>query len=188
MITTDLERRAATLAAEGSVIKGYAIVFGTLSEDLGGFREIIEATAVDRTLAGGDVRALVDHDPSKVLGRRKAGTLKLEKDARGLLVTITPPDTTVGRDTLALVGRGDVSGMSFTFEVVRPGGERFERRGDQLVRIVSDAIIHEVSVVTFPSYTATDVQVARRSLEAFTAGAGPRVDWLRKIVAMCPRG
>jgi HK97 family phage prohead protease len=180
---TDLERRAATLAAEGTTITGYAIVFDTLSEDLGGFREIITPAAVDRTLAEGlDVRALVDHDPSKVLGRLKAGTLRLLKDARGLRVTITPPDTTVGRDTLALVTRGDVSGMSFTFEVVRPGGERFERRDGGLVRIVSDMRIPEVSVVTFPAYEATDATVARRSVDVFRAGDGPRIDWLRRRV------
>ena len=96
----------------------------------------------------------------------------------GQQLRLTPPDTTVGRDTLALVARGDVSGMSFTFSVIRPDGERFERRDGGLVRIVSDMVLHEVSVVTFPSYDATDVQVARRSLEAFKVGAGRRLAWL----------
>ena len=56
-------------------IKGYAIVFNSMSLDLGGFREIIMPSAVDRTLSEAmDVRALVDHDSSKVIGRTRAGT------------------------------------------------------------------------------------------------------------------
>jgi hypothetical protein len=82
----DIERRTARdLALEGRQIRGYAIVFNELSEDLGGFREIIAPEAVDRRLREAlDVRALVDHDTSKVLGRTAAGTLRLAKDSRGL--------------------------------------------------------------------------------------------------------
>jgi HK97 family phage prohead protease len=180
-MTPDLERRAATVAHDGTAIVGRAIVFGTLSEDLGGFREFIESSAVDRTFAEQiDVRALVDHDPAKIIGRVKAGTLILEKRHDGLHVRITPPDTTVGRDILESVRRGDIDGMSFTFGVVRPGGERFEQRDSGLVRIVSDMRIVEVSPVTFPAYTATDASVAQRSLQAFRREQGQRVDWLRR--------
>jgi HK97 family phage prohead protease len=181
-MVNDLERRAAAdVGADGRLIRGYAIVFNTLSADLGGFREIITPEAVDRTLRERlDVRALVDHDPSKVLGRTTAGTLTLRKDAHGLHVEINPPDTTAGRDTLESIGRRDVNGMSFTFQVVRPGGERFERRDSGLVRIVSDMTIQEVSVVTFPAYAAADVAVAQRALRTFQAGqTGRPIAWLR---------
>lgn len=165
-----LESRAAVVGVNGQKIVGYAIVFNEPSEDLGGFVEIITAAAVDRTLAEGlDVRALVDHDSSKIIGRVKAGTLTLQKDARGLLVEIHPPDTTVGRDILESVRRGDVTGMSFKFGIVQPHGEHFEQRAGVPTRIVSDMRIPEVSVVTFPAYTATDVSVAQRSLQAFQA-------------------
>ena len=117
---------ANSVGIDGRTIRGYAVVFGTLSADLGGWREPIEPAAVDRTIAEAlDVRALVDHDPSKVLGRTKAGTLQLAKDAHGLAVRINPPDTTTGRDVLALVERGDVSGMSFSFP--RDAGRRAVR-------------------------------------------------------------
>lgn len=174
-----LERRSVSdIMLAGRQIVGYAIVFDTLSADLGGFREIITPEAVDRTLRDRlDVRALVDHDASKVLGRTTAGTLRLAKDARGLRVEIDPPDTTVGRDTLALVGRGDVTGMSFSFEVVRPTGERFERRDGQLVRILSDLTISDVSVVTYPAYQQTGAQVAQRARDAKCLGS--HVNWLR---------
>ena len=80
---------------QGRTLRGYAIAFNSISEDLGGFREIILPDAVDRTLRERlDVRALVDHDPSQVLGRTTAGTLRLEKDAKGLIAEIDPPDTT----------------------------------------------------------------------------------------------
>jgi uncharacterized protein len=181
-MSDNLERRAALdVSLAGRLIRGYAIVFNELSEDLGGFREVITPEAVDRTLADAvDVRALVDHDVSKVLGRTTAGTLRLAKDAHGLRVEIDPPDTTVGRDVVALVQRGDVTGMSFSFQVVKPDGERFEKRDGQAVRIISDMLMKDVSIVTFPAYTATDAQVAQRALRAFQAQRGGRVDWLRR--------
>lgn len=178
----DLERRAANVAAQGTTIRGIAIPFGSLSEDLGGFVELWHPGAVDRTLAEGlDVRALVNHDPASIIGRTKAGTLRLRKADDGLHVEITPPDTTVGRDVLESVRRGDVDGMSIGFRVM-PGGERFERRADHHVRIITDARIVETSIVTFPAYSATDATVAQRALQAFRAGHGQPISWLRHRV------
>lgn len=180
-MTPDFERRAAAVASAGTTINGLAIPFGSLSEDLGGFRELWLPEAVDRTLAEAiDVRALVDHDPAKVIGRVKAGTMTLDRQADGLYVTIAPPATTVGRDILESVRRGDITGMSIGFRVM-PGGDRFEQRGDQVVRVVTDARIIEASIVTFPAFQATDASVAQRSLAAFyRASGGQRIDWLRR--------
>jgi uncharacterized protein len=181
-VSADTEQRAATIGLQDNRIVGYAIVFDRPSVDLGGFTEIIRPGAVDRTFAEGiDVRALVDHRPDKIIGRVKANTLRLEKDAHGLRVSIDPPDTTVGRDVLESVRRGDVSGMSFRFSVVRPHGERFETRSGTPTRIISDMRVHEVSVVTFPAYEATDVTVAQRSLQAFQqAHSLPLAMWQRR--------
>jgi HK97 family phage prohead protease len=178
----EYERRSVSdLSVDGQKIVGYAVVFNSPSADLGGFVEVFEPSAVDRTLAEHlDVRALVNHDPSQVLGRTPAGTLRLAKDTRGLRVEIDPPDTTSGRDILASVARGDVTGMSLSFKVVKPHGERFEQRAGGLTRFISDAVILETSIVTFPAYEATDAQVARRSLEAYHRTHGSRVDWLRR--------
>jgi HK97 family phage prohead protease len=185
----EIERRAASPMAptQGRTLRGYAIAFNSLSADLGGFREIILPEAVDRTLRDRlDVRALVDHDPSQVIGRTTAGTLTLEKDTRGLLAEIDPPDTTAGRDILTLVSRGDVDGMSFGFRVL-PGGDTFEMRDGMPVRIIHDMTILEVSVVTFPAYSAADVQVAQRALQAMQAQRGQGIAGLRRALAVSGR-
>ena len=144
------------------VIKGHAIVFNSLSENLGGFREKIDPAAVDRTLADGiDLRALVDHDSAKILGRLTAGTLRVDKDGRGLLVEIDPPETTVAQDIVESIRRRDVTGMSFAFRTI---ADEWDFKADPPIRTVTDMLVREVSVVTFPAYPATDV--AMRSLVA----------------------
>lgn len=160
-------RIASGLTADGRILRGHAVVFHSLSHDLGGFRERILPSAVDRTLReSADVRALIEHDPQRIIGRTTAGTLTLRKDGDGLLAQIDPPDTAYARDLLISVERGDVTGMSFRFRV-RPGGERWHNDQGIVTRDISDMDIREVSIVTFPAYDATDVGVALRSLDAF---------------------
>jgi HK97 family phage prohead protease len=159
---------------------GYAVVFNSLSENLGGFREIIKPEAVDRTLSEGlDVRALVDHDTGKIIGRTRAGTLTLRKRTKGLYIEVeADPEISYASDILRAVKRGDVTGMSFGFRTIT---DNWRLEDEELVRDVLDMRISEVSIVTFPAYTATDVQVAQRSLAAFqqTMKRGG-VEWRRK--------
>src|SRR5690606_14437728 len=95
---------------------GYAIRWGELSQPLP-FLERFRRGAFAKTLEEGrEVLALVDHDRSKVLGRRSNGTLELREDDQGLLVTIRPNmETSYGRDVVAAVRRRDVAGMSVGF-------------------------------------------------------------------------
>ena len=84
-----------------------------------------------RTLAEGiDLRALVDHDTGKPLGRLKAGTLRVEPDAHGLRVEIDPPNTTAGHDIVESIRRGDVGGdeSSRSGRWPTPGTRRGRRR------------------------------------------------------------
>lgn len=149
-------------------LRGYAIVFNKLSLDLGGFRERIMPEAVSRTLSENlDVRALVDHDSARIIGRTRAGTLRLKSDGHGLGIVIDPPNTTAARDILESIERGDVTGMSFAFRTLE---DDWHMEDGEPIREVFDMRISEVSIVSFPAYPDTDVQVAQRALQTFQAG------------------
>jgi len=166
----NIERRSlGTLAAEAGSLVGYASVFNSLSEDLGGFKERIHPQAFNRSLGSGfDVRALVNHDTTLVLGRRSNNTLQLTVDTKGLKVSIAPPKTSYANDLLELVSRGDVSQMSFGF-IIAPGGEAWSNEDGLKVRTVTDLDLLEVSVVSIPAYS--DTTVALRNLQ----------DWNRQL-------
>lgn len=142
---------------------GYAAVFDKPSADLGGFTEFIQRGAFKRTLEeGADVRALVDHDSSRIIGRRSAGTLELEEDRIGLRVLIHVADTTAGRDVLESVRRGDLKEMSFAFSIPDTGlCERWEQDGAIYKRTLIDVDLHDVSIVSFPAYADSSIALAR---------------------------
>ena len=141
----------------GPVIVGYAAVFDSLSEDLGGFRERVLPGAFTETLKGNpDVRALVDHDSSKILGRTTAGTLTLKEDDRGLAVRINPANTTAGIDILKSIKRGDVDQMSFAFQTVT---DRWHTEDDEEIRELVEVRLFDTSIVTYPAYEATSVSI-----------------------------
>jgi HK97 family phage prohead protease len=150
---------------------GYAIVFNKLSLNLGGFRERIAAEALDRTFRENvDVRALLDHNPAQILGRLSADTLRLKPDKYGLRVEIDAPNTSYARDALESVSRRDISGMSFGF---RAFDDEWTDEDEMPIRTVTDMVVREVSIVTFPAYTDTDVEVAHRSMERWRSAPRP---------------
>jgi hypothetical protein len=154
---------------------GYAAKFDVWSDDLGGFREKIAPGAFDRALREGhDVRALVNHEPSLILGRSTAKTLRLSIDQVGLRMELDLPQTQVGRDIATSVERGDIDQMSFGFRT-EPGGSVWDLDADPAERVITEiAELFDVSVVTFPAYPQTDV--ALRSLDearASVAVPGP---------------
>lgn len=160
-------------------IRGYAAVFNSLSEDLGGFREVIRPGAFARGLARADVRALINHDRNLILGRNTAGTLRLLEDSRGLQIGVDPPDTSYARDLLESIRRGDISGMSFRFYVAE-GGDDWRSEPSGVIRELRDVDIDDVSVVTYPAYP--DTTVAVRCLDEFRSHSRgqqpPRDPWL----------
>ncbi len=153
-------------------IVGHAAVFNALSEDIGFFREKIAPGAFAKTIQEADVRALWNHDPNYVLGRTKSGTLKLAEDDKGLAVEITPPDTQWARDLMETMRRGDVDQMSFGFQVIK---EEWEGDANNPVRVLREVKLFDVSPVTFPAYSATDVQV--RSLLNILKDYLPKDAW-----------
>jgi len=147
-----MERRhALQLRAEGSSLVGYAAVFGERA-DLGYCSESINPGAFTASLTRNDVVGLVDHDPSRLLGRTKSGTLVLTEDARGLAFSLSIPDTSVGRDVLALAARQDIGGASIGFLI-----EAEHWQGDH--RTIQRADLREISIISsWPAYSGTSVK------------------------------
>ena len=162
-----LERRAASLECRAAAghprrLEGYAAIFDSAAI-IGDFTETIAPGAFRASLAGRDILALVDHNPSLVLGRSKSGSLRLSEDARGLAFALDLPDTQAGRDVLALAERGDLGGMSFGFDVPAGGDEW---RGD--MRTLRRVNLHEISVVqSWPAYPETIVAARARPAQRF---------------------
>lgn len=157
-----IEQRAAIeLRAEGRKLIGYAASFA-IETRIADFRETIAPGAFAASLASGsDVLALADHDTGRVLARTKSGTLRLREDERGLKFEIDVPDTSAGRDVLALAERGDIGGASFGFTVA-PDGESWE--GDK--RTLRAVTLHEISIVSaWPAYPETEVSARSRQPE-----------------------
>lgn len=155
--TFNMEFRA---SEDGATVEGYGAIFGSLSENLGGFREIIAEGAFDEALDD-DVRALVNHDPNLLLARTKSGTLKLSIDERGLKYSFSPPDTSYANDLKESMKRGDLDQSSFAFTVEEDDWN--EDEDGRVIRTIKKVRnLFDVSPVTYPAYQ--DTTVAQRSL------------------------
>lgn len=159
-MTTELERRAAPLElqAKDRKLVGYASVFNVRARIADQFDEEVRPGAFADTLKHGDKIGLLDHDPSKLLARTRSGTLKLGEDSKGLHFEILVPDTTLGRDVLALAERNDLGGASYGFRVVR----------DTWVgslRTLHAVDLREVSIVSsWPAFPQTSVAARSAAL------------------------
>lgn len=155
------ERRAAVeLRAVGRQLVGYAATFGTPAP-IGAYTETILPGAFRASLLNParDVLALVDHDPCRLMARTSSDTLRLSEDGRGLAFSLDIPDTSLGRDMLALAQRGDLGGMSFAFRATDEAWPARDRRELRAVDLV------EISIVqAFPAYSQTSVQARARAL------------------------
>lgn len=143
-------------------ISGYFSVFNSEYEMWSGATESIDSGAFDDALSD-DIRCLINHDTTLVLGRTKNKTLQLSVDSRGLWgeVKINPKDT----DALNLyerVKRGDVDQCSFGFDILE---EKFEDRGRSVHWTIKKVKLYEVSIVTFPAYEDTSVSARQKEIE-----------------------
>ncbi|HDL5186380.1 TPA: HK97 family phage prohead protease [Mannheimia haemolytica] len=161
---TDLEIRSATLSADKDSQKlvGYVVQWNKDSEVLWG--EYIERFApnafTESLKSGKDVRALFEHDHTKLLGRTSSGTLTLEEDNIGLRFELLPPDTQTGRDLLVSVERGDISGMSFGFRTVK---NEWDFSVEPNTRTVLQAELVEITVTSIPAYPDSSLEILKRS-------------------------
>ena len=179
------ELRIAGTASGLGMLQGNAIVYNSPSENLGGFVELIKPGAFTESLKTADVRCLIDHNSSLLLGRNTSGTLRLFDGPEALRIENDLPDTSYARDLVvalqprstdpAFAGRSDLDGMSFGFIAIEDTWAEGED-GGPMIRTVYRAEIFDVSAVTYPAYTATslglrsaftDTESAVRSLEAW---------------------
>lgn len=158
-------------------IAGYAAVYNSISEDLGGWKEVIEP-GFFRDVLDGDVRALFNHDDNYVLGRTRSKTLALKDENQGLHVSMKAPDTQWANDLRTSMQRGDIDQMSFAFQV-KSGGAKWEERPDGtfLRRLLPGgaARLYDVSVVTFPAYPQTSA-FTRSQFEKIKEGSTGKVE------------
>jgi HK97 family phage prohead protease len=145
-------------------IEGYFSVFNSPYELWEGVSEVVKPGAFSDCM-GQDVRALINHDSTLVLGRTKAGTLELKEDSHGLWgrIRINREDGDA-MNLYARVQRGDVDQCSFGFDIER---ETFVDLGNGCCRWEIDKVnpLYEVSVCTFPAYVETSVSARKQQLE-----------------------
>ena len=173
--------------ASGMFLEGYAALFNSRSENLGGFTETINPGAFRASLkARNDIKLLWNHETGAVMGSTRAGTLTLTEDERGLRVSATLPDTTYGRDARELVRRGDVTGFSFGFSMPARGGDEWSADGTE--RILKSVRLHEVSLVAFPAYPETNGTATVRGLDKIAQRANVDADALADALLKIENG
>jgi uncharacterized protein len=153
--TNQIEMRA---EGDGRTFTGYAALFNEPSLPLP-FTEYVRPGAFKRSLQSRNRMMLLwNHDTSNPLASTRNGSLQMTEDNRGLKVTATLPDTTLGRDISELVRTGVVDSMSFGFSVKKDSWSQ-----DGQTRYLDDVTLYEVSLVSTPAYEATAGTVSVRS-------------------------
>lgn len=144
-------------------ISGYFVVFNSETKLFDNCYEEVSPAAF-KDLDMSDVRALADHDSSKVLGRTKSGTLKLTVDDYGLFGEIEiNPDDTEAVNLYQRVKRGDIDQCSFGFNIL---DEDIDVREDGSTKFtIKEIELAEISVVTFPAYQDTQVEARKKQVE-----------------------
>lgn len=183
----EVERRASASNELGTV-RFISPVFGVLSEDLGGWRELVAPWSITRTV--GRSFQIAQYNHRSLIGSRRAGTMRSTVTTAGIESEVDLPDTTTGRDVAVLVDRGDLTGASFTFSIVQPSywtslgdirtvgvaGQALaaelgdadssgEADDDTIVRVLMEIAWYESGPVDMAAYPA-DVVSMKRSIAA----------------------
>jgi len=153
---------------EGNTIRGYAAVYNSDSEWMGGFYEQIATGAFDEVMDN-DTRAYFNHDENLLLGRVSSGTLRLGSDERGLYYEVDLPNTSYANDLVELMKRGDVNQSSFAFLIDR---DRWEERDGKTYRIIEKVSrLLDVSPVAQPAYPDATSELMMRKDTPESEGA-----------------
>lgn len=151
-------------------IQGYALTFGTISEDLG-YRETIAKGALDNS----DMSNVVlnfNHNSNSILARNTKingiGSLILTIDEKGLFFDAIPTDTSYSRDLIENMKQGIISKCSFAFSLDYRDKESVTydwddgNRGYDFVTINKIKSLHDVSIVVNPAYESTSTALYSR--------------------------
>jgi uncharacterized protein len=167
-LTLNLAEFRAEQEGDKTFISGYAARFNepTAPEKLG-YREVIKPGAFTRALADKqDVRALINHEPSKILGRSVANTLQLSEDSNGLKWRCEMPNTSYAADLMESIKRGDVSQCSFGFRAQKQTWVEPSASDTFMTREILDVDLFDVSAVTFPVYNGTSIGQSRAEMRS----------------------
>lgn len=176
-----LDQRAITRAAgdDGAIgFAGHAAVFDTrtwIGSKRWGFWEEVAPGAFTKTLGEADVRFLHNHNPDLILARNTAGTLRLDQDDVGLAVDADMAPTSYAKDLSLSLGRGDVTQMSFAFDMVSYEWT-YLADGTELLRH-TEVALWDVSTVTYPAYVETDAALRMDLLAAARAAGFDAIDF-----------
>lgn len=139
------------------IIRGSAVVYNQLSEELGGFREQFLPGSLSKTIRESNIKSVWNHNDQYVLGSLKTGTLRLVDTEESLDFEADLPDTSWADDLAVSINRGDIDQMSFRFRTIKDNWRR-EARGE-IVRDIHEAQLVEISPVAFPAYPQTAVSL-----------------------------
>lgn len=173
-----------TLCRAGSVgatdegrMSGKAAPFGSqtmIGSKPWGFREQINPSAFNKSIADGDIVLLDNHDTSKPIARMSAGTLRIEARGDGAYWDADPVDTSYAKDAAANIRSGNYGGCSFGFEVIKDKWSVGEDGVDE--RELLEVKVHEISTVTFPAYADTEASMRDAVTAAKETRPEPKAD------------
>lgn len=174
-----LEFRFAELRAEGRILTGTAVRYGDIARIPG----IGPETFRPGSMVFSDVVLNRQHDRRLALARTGGGGLTLADSPEALQVRAELPPTRESDDTLTLVRRGVLRGLSTEFRAL-------EEHRENGVRVITRASLSGVAVVDRPAYHDSTVQ-ARVRFDGFgrrLAGFRARVPYKRRLGCECQRG
>ena len=154
----DIQFRAETTEDEKMEIKGYAVVFN--SPETYGYTEVISKDALDNAKMDDVVLRYNHNDSFMVLARTRNGSLRLNRDEKGLFMdAILQDDITEHKNIFNAIKSGLIDKQSFAFTVEE---DEYDYETDTRT-ITKIGKLFDVSVVDQPFYNATDVSIASKN-------------------------
>ncbi len=162
-----IEKRIATIQTDKDtsdklILVGRAIVFNKptkIKTESGSYIEIIRSSALIGASMD-DVKLFYNHDTNNIPLARTPKTMQLEIDNEGLKFCAELPNTEAGRGMYEAVKRGDLTGMSFAFNVPA-GGDEWQGCIRTIKKIEK---VYECSIVAFPAYAEASVEARGTNL------------------------